>query len=84
MPTKSQRALKPDGVPIEEGTGELLFRARLSRRYGAEAKANLKRVRVRCSRPETRRSSHEQVEVVVKYHGGPNQLSLKRQWMTCG
>ena len=45
MPTKSQRALKPDGVPIEEGTGELLFRARLSRRYGAEAKANLKRVK---------------------------------------
>ena len=44
MPTKSQRALKPDGVPIEEGTGELLFRARLSRRYGVEAKANLKRV----------------------------------------
>ncbi len=43
MPTRSQRALKPDGVPIEEGTGELCYRARLSRRYGAEAKASLNR-----------------------------------------
>ena len=44
MPTRSQRTLKSDGVPIEEGTGELPLHARLSRRYGAEAKANLKRV----------------------------------------
>ena len=43
MPTKSQRALKPDGVPIEEGTGELCYHARLSGRHGAEAKASLKR-----------------------------------------
>ena len=43
MPTRSQRALKPDGVPIEEGTGELCYHARLSGRHGAEAKASLKR-----------------------------------------
>ena len=43
MLTKSQRPLKADGVPIEEWTGELYYHARLSRRYGAEAKASLNR-----------------------------------------
>ena len=43
MLTKSQRALKPDGVPIEERTGELSYCARLSGRHGAEAKASLNR-----------------------------------------
>ena len=32
-----------DGVPIEEGTGELSVVARLSGRRGAEAKASLNR-----------------------------------------
>ena len=32
-----------DGVPFAEWTGELMLHARLSRRYGAEAKASLNR-----------------------------------------
>ena len=32
-----------DGVPFAEWTGELRFHARLSRRYGAAAKASLNR-----------------------------------------
>ena len=43
MPTRSQRALKPDDVPIEECAGEVCDHARLSRRYGAVAKASLNR-----------------------------------------
>ena len=43
MLTNSQRPLKADGVPIEELTGELYYHARLSRRYGAVAKASLNR-----------------------------------------
>ena len=44
---------------------------------GAEAKASLNRARVRCYRPETKRSIHEQVEVRVKPYGGPNQLLMQ-------
>ena len=32
-----------NGVPFAEWTGELMLHARLSRRYGAEAKASLNR-----------------------------------------
>ena len=52
MLTKSQSPLKGDGVPFVECTGELSLHARLSRQYGAEAKANLKRVKVCRDRPE--------------------------------
>ena len=55
-----------DGVPIEEWTGELSYRARLSRRDEVAAKASLNRALVRWDRPETRRSIHEQVEGEVK------------------
>ena len=34
-----------DGVPFAEWTGELLYHARLRRRYGAEAKASLNRAK---------------------------------------
>ena len=34
-----------DGVPFAEWTGELMLHARLSRRYGAEAKASLNRAK---------------------------------------
>ena len=84
MPTRSQRALKPDDVPIEEWDGEICYRARLSRRYGAEAKASLNRALVRWHRPETGWSSHEQVEGGVESTGGPNRRSLKRPRMTSG
>ena len=47
-----------DGVPIEEWTGELSYRARLSRRDEVAAKASLNRALVRWDRPETRRSIH--------------------------
>ena len=56
-----------DGVPIEEWTGELSYRARLSRRDVVVAKASLNRAKVRWDRPETRRSIHEQVEGEVKF-----------------
>jgi hypothetical protein len=39
---------------------------------------------VEVSRPETRRSSHEQGEGEVTLTGGPNQVMLKNYWMTCG
>ena len=84
MLTRSQSPLKGDGVPFVEWTGELPYRARLSRRYGAEAKASLKRARVRCGRPETRWSSHDQVEVKVILDGGPNRPPLKSWRMNCG
>ena len=84
MLTKSQRTLMSDDVPIEEWAGELWTHARLSRRSGAEAKASLKRATVCVCRPETRRSSHDQVEVRVKPYGGPNRRSLKRPRMNCG
>ena len=73
-----------DGVPIEEWTGELSYRARLSRRDVVAAKASLNRALVRWDRPETRRSIHEQVEGEVKLTGGLNRRSLKRPRMTCG
>ena len=47
-------------------------------RSGAEAKASLNRAMlVSGIRPETERPSHEQAEVEVKLHGGPNPLPLK-------
>ena len=46
---------------------------------GAAAKASLKRARlVACRRPETGLPIHEQVEVGVKFHGGPNQTSVEK------
>ncbi len=51
---------------------------------GGEAKASLNRAHeVRCHRPETGWPTHEQVEVGVKPHGGPNQPPLQWWWMTC-
>ena len=47
-------------------------------RFAAEAKASLNRASlVSGIRPETERPSHEQAEVEVKLHGGPNPLPLK-------
>ncbi len=52
---------------------------------GAVAKASLNRATlVARHRPETRRSSHEQVEAVVTHRGGPNSRLLKKSEMTCG
>ena len=84
MLTRSQSPLKGDGVPFVEWAGELWYAARLSRRYGAEAKASLNRAKVACRRPETEWSSHDQVEVGVKPDGGPNRPPLKRWRMNCG
>jgi hypothetical protein len=53
-------------------------------RYGAVAKASLNRAIVSSTRRETEWSIHEQVEVPVTRDGGPNQLTLKSLWMTCG
>ena len=54
-------------------TGEVKFL-----RNGAEAKASLNRASlVSGIRPETEWPSHEQAEVEVKLHGGPNPLPLK-------
>ena len=54
-------------------------------RHGAVAKASLNRATiVSSSRRETVRSTHGQVEAVVTHSGGPNQLTLKSLWMTCG
>ena len=47
-------------------------------RAGAGAKASLKRAQVACCRPETWRPIHGQVEVEVKFHGGPNQTSVEK------
>ena len=52
MPTRSQRALKPDDVPIEEWAGELRSHAWLSRRGGAAGKPSLKGAI--CVRAQTR------------------------------
>ena len=47
-------------------------------RFAAEAKASLNRASlVSGIRPETECPSHEQAEVEVKLHGGPNPLPLK-------
>ena len=47
-------------------------------RFAAEAKASLNRASlVSGIRPETEWPSHEQAEVEVKLHGGPNPLPLK-------
>ena len=51
----------------------------------AAAKASLNRaILVRCIRPETGWSSHEQVEVRVKPNRGPNPTMLQNCGMTCG
>ena len=51
----------------------------------AAAKASLNRANiVRCIRPETEWSSHEQVEVGVIPNGGPNPTMLQNCGMTCG
>lgn len=84
MLTTSQSPLMGDGVPFVEWTGELPCRARLSRKYGAVAKASLNRAIVRRGRPETRRSSHDQVEGWVIPTGGPNRPPLKSWRMNCG
>ena len=45
---------------------------------GAAARASLNRAyEVSGNRPETGRPIHEQVEVEVKLHGGPNARSLQ-------
>ena len=85
MFTSTQRALMLDVVPFVEWSGELMYAARLS--YSVtEPQGNrgwTARI-VACIRPETGWPIHEQVEVVVKHHGGPNPRPLKRAGMTCG
>ena len=74
-----------DGVPFVEWTGELRLHARLRWRVGAVAKASLNRAHEVCGRrPETKWSTHVQVEGAVKRTGGPNQGTLKSAWMRCG
>ena len=52
---------------------------------GGEARASLNRAyKVRCHRPETGWPNHEQAEVRVKSHGGPNRPPLQWWRMTCG
>ena len=50
----------------------------------AVAKASLNRARVSGGRRETLWSTHDQDEVSVTWHGGPNQFTLKSIWMSCG
>ena len=84
MLTTSQSPFRGDGVPFVESTGELPCLARLRRKDGAVAKASLNRAIVRRGRPETRRSSHDQVEGWVIPTGGPNRPPLKSWRMNCG
>ena len=75
-----------DGVPFVEWAGELLYVASLRQwDVEGEAKASLNRADiVAWSRPEARWAIYEQVEGGVKPIGGPNHLTLKSLWMTCG
>ena len=85
MFTSTQSALKCDVVLFVERSGELLYAARLST-SGTEPQGNrgLRARIVACNRPETGWPIHEQVEVRVKPHGGPNRPPLKSWRMTCG
>ena len=84
--TSTQSPLKGDEVLFVERSGELLYVASL--RYSVpEAKRErvwTGRKEVACNRPETRWPIHEQVEVEVKLHGGPNRPPLQWWRMTCG
>ena len=62
----------------------LNFSSKVNRYRGAVGKPSLNRAQVAGIRPETERSSHEQVEGVVTDTGGPNPLMLKNEGMTCG
>ena len=89
-----------ESVPFAEWAGELCYRARLSWRDGAEAKASLNRAnkyddvdpkpsvnsasKVSGHRPETGWPIHEQAEVALKRNGGPNPRTLQCPGMTCG
>ena len=54
-------------------------------RREAEAKASAKRaILVTWRRPETGGSIHDQGEVDLIVHGGPNRLVLKNYRMSCG
>ncbi|WP_201774936.1 hypothetical protein [Clostridium aceticum] len=74
-----------DRVLFVERANELWYVARLST-SGTEPKGNRVLIGrlVTCYRPETVRSTHGQDEAEVKFRGGPNQLTLKSHWMTCG
>ena len=41
-------------------------------------------MKVKWSRPESKRSIHEQAEADVTVRGGPNEYGLKTVSMTCG
>ena len=45
MLTRCSSLLTGESVPLAESAGELWYSARLSRKYGAEAKASLKRAK---------------------------------------
>ena len=62
----------------------LIFNSKIKPIGVVVAKASLNRALVIGNRPEAGRSSHEQVEDKVTLIGGPNQLTLKSLWMTCG
>ena len=53
-------------------------------RGGAGGKPSVNSATVCGHRPETGCSSHEQVEVEVKFNGGPNRERFKTLRMTCG
>ena len=74
-----------DSVLFVERSGELRRLARLST-IGVEPKGDRVWIaRTVCSiRPETGWPNHGQVEVEVKFHGGPNPRLLKKAGMSCG
>ena len=74
-----------DIVLFVERSGECMLQARL--RYSVpKPKGNRVLIaRIVCSiRPETGWPNHGQVEVEVKFHGGPNPRMLKNAGMSCG
>ena len=77
--TSRESTIKCDLVLFVERTGELRYAARL-RTEGPEPKRKrvwIGRI-VAWRRPETGWPIHGQVEVEVKFHGGPNQTSVEK------
>jgi hypothetical protein len=62
----------------------LTFSGKLNRLGEAQGNRVLKGRPVAGSRPEAGRSIHGQGEGRVIPTGGPNQLMLQNQWMSCG
>ena len=85
VPTSTESTSRCDQVPIVEWSGEYMCVARLSTE-GVEPKGNQVWTGRQVTRiwPETGWPIHDQVEVGVKSHGGPNRPPLKCWRMNCG